>query len=153
MMSARKKGSVHPRKGKMVWVRLGAFRISRQEVFVEASSPLVLGREQRVMRKVRLRILPFLATHYFIAFLDQANVVYAKLTMAPDLRFSELTYGFGAGLFFLGYLLLEIPGALMVCWGFCALALSFVHTAASFYVGRFLLGVAEGGLFQDLLSI
>jgi MFS family permease len=70
------------------------------------------------MRKIRLRILPFLAILYFVSFLDRANVAYAKLTMAPDLGFSEWVYGFGAGLFFLGYILLQIPGGLIVQrWG------------------------------------
>lgn len=121
--------------------------------------------ELHLMRKVRLRVLLVLCVLYFIAFLDRANVAYAKLTMAPDLGFSEWTYGFGAGLFFLGYLLLEIPGALIVqrwgvrrwtscillSWGLCALGLSCIHTSTGFYVGRFLLGVAEGGLFPGFI--
>jgi ACS family tartrate transporter-like MFS transporter len=132
---------------------------------VEAFGPFAPDYERRVTRKIRLRILLFLAALYFIAFLDRANVAYAKLTMAPDLGFSEWTYGFGAGLFFLGYLLLEIPGALivqkwgvrrwtaaiMLCWGGCAFALGFIHSATSFYVGRFFLGVAEGGLFPGFV--
>jgi ACS family tartrate transporter-like MFS transporter len=121
--------------------------------------------EESAMRKIRRRILPFLSTIYFIAFLDRANVAYAKLTMAQDLGFSEWVYGFGAGLFFVGYLLLEIPGALIVqrwglrrwtarillTWGLCAISLSLVHTASSFYIGRFVLGVAEGGLFPGII--
>jgi MFS transporter, ACS family, tartrate transporter len=117
------------------------------------------------MRKIRLRILPFLSSLYFIAFLDRANVAYVKLTMAQDLGFSEWVYGFGAGLFFVGYLLLEIPGALIVqrwgvrrwtarillTWGLCAVSLSFIQSATSFYIGRFLLGVAEGGLFPGII--
>ena len=117
------------------------------------------------MRRIRLRILLPVATLYFVAFLDRANVAYAKLTMAPELGFSEWVYGFGAGLFFVGYLLLEIPGALivhrwgarrwitliMMSWGICAMYLGFVHSAISFYVGRFSLGVAEGGLFPGVI--
>ena len=117
------------------------------------------------MRTIRLRILLPVAILYFIAFLDRANVAYAKLTMAPELGFSEWIYGFGAGLFFVGYLLPEIPGALivqrwgarrwvtliMLLWGACALSLGFIHSAASFYIGRFCLGVAEGGLFPGVI--
>jgi ACS family tartrate transporter-like MFS transporter len=132
---------------------------------MEASSPFTSRFEESAMRKIRLRILPFLSALYFIAFLDRANVAYAKLTMAQDLGFSEWVYGFGAGLFFVGYLLLEIPGALIVqrwgvrrwtarillTWGLCAIGLSFVQSATSFYIGRFLLGVAEGGLFPGII--
>src|SRR4029077_2641896 len=73
---------------------------------------------ERAMRKIRQRILPLVFVIYLVAFLDRANVAYAKLTMSADLGFSEAVYGFGAGVFFLGYLLLEIPGALIVeKWG------------------------------------
>lgn len=132
---------------------------------MDVIAPLGQEIERQVMRKIRWRVLFFLAVLYFIAFLDRANVAYAKLTMAPELGFSEWIYGFGAGLFFLGYLLLEIPGALIVqrwgarpwitaimfSWGACALALGFIHSAASFYIGRFLLGIAEGGLFPGVI--
>src|SRR6266481_3015622 len=67
--------------------------------------------EERTMKKIRRRILPWVFLLYVIAFLDRANVAFAKLTMSGDLRFSEAVYGLGAGLFFLGYFLLEIPGA------------------------------------------
>ena len=72
---------------------------------VDVIAPLAQEIERQVMRKIRWRVLFFLAVLYFIAFLDRANVAYAKLTMAPELGFSEWIYGFGAGLFFLGYLL------------------------------------------------
>jgi MFS transporter, ACS family, tartrate transporter len=121
--------------------------------------------ERSVMRRIRWRILLPVALLYFIAFLDRANVAYAKLTMAPELGFSEWVYGFGAGLFFVGYLLPEIPGALiverrgarrwvaliMLAWGSCALTLGFIHSAHAFYLGRFCLGVAEGGLFPGII--
>src|SRR4051795_3450431 len=91
--------------------------------------------EERTMKKIRRRILPWLFLLYVVAYLDRANVAFAKLTMSGDLKFSEAVYGLGAGLFFLGYFLLEIPGALivqkfgarrwlariMVSWGFCTM--------------------------------
>src|SRR5215472_902349 len=89
---------------------------------------------ERAMKKIRWRILPLVFLIYVIAFLDRANVAYAKLTMSADLGFSEAIYGFGAGIFFIGYLLLQIPSALIVerrggralfswiliSWGVCA---------------------------------
>ena len=70
--------------------------------------------EAGTMKKIHWRILPLVFVIYLVAFLDRANVAYAKLTMSADLGFSEAVYGFGAGVFFAGYLLLEIPGALIV---------------------------------------
>src|SRR2546428_79316 len=121
--------------------------------------------EERTMRKVRRRILPVLFTLYAIAYLDRANVAFAKLTMTVDLGFSEAVFGFGAGVFFIGYLLLEIPGALivqrwggrlwftriLVTWGFCTILIGFVHTSRQFYIARFFLGVAEAGLFPGMI--
>lgn len=121
--------------------------------------------ERATMRKVRRRVLPFISLLYFIAFLDRANVAYGRLTMAPDLGFSEWVFGFGAGLFFLGYVLLEIPGALivegygarrwtariLVSWGICTICLGFIHTAHQFYIWRFVLGTAEAGFFPGMI--
>src|SRR6185295_19574862 len=74
--------------------------------------------ETSTMRKISMRILPLVFVLYVIAFIDRANVAYAKLTMSADLGFSEAAYGFGAGVFFVGYILFEIPGALIVQkWG------------------------------------
>src|SRR5215831_7475594 len=92
--------------------------------------------EARTMKKISTRILPLVFLLYIIAFLDRANVAYAKLTMSSDLGFSEAAYGLGAGLFFAGYFVLEIPGALivqrwgarlwmsriMITWGLCTMA-------------------------------
>lgn len=115
---------------------------------------------ERTMRKIRWRILPLMFLIYAVAFLDRANVAYAKLTMSADLGFSEAVYGFGAGVFFAGYLILEIPGALIVekwggrrwfariliSWGICATLVGLIKTPAQFYVTRFFLGLAEAGL-------
>jgi ACS family tartrate transporter-like MFS transporter len=117
------------------------------------------------MAKVGRRVLPLVFLLYVVAFLDRANVAYAKLTMTVDLGFSEAVYGFGAGVFFAGYLLLEIPGALivekwgarrwiariLVSWGICTIIVGFVHTANQFYVSRFILGAAEAGFFPGIM--
>jgi D-galactonate transporter len=112
-----------------------------------------------------LRILPFLFLLYIIAFLDRVNVGYAALEMTKDLGFTPEIYGFGAGIFFLGYFLLEVPGCLivekwgarrwiariMVTWGVLAVLMGFIHTAPQFYVLRFLLGTAEAGFFPGIV--
>ena len=121
--------------------------------------------EHGTMRKIRRRVLPFVSLMYFTAFLDRANVAYGRLTMAPDLGFSEWVFGLGAGLFFLGYVLLEIPGAIivqkygarrwtariLVTWGICTICLGFIHSARQFYLGRFVLGTAEAGFFPGMI--
>lgn len=116
-------------------------------------------------RKVAWRVLPLVFLLYITAYLDRANVGFAKLRMAADLRFSEEVFGLGIGIFFIGYLLLEIPGALLVerwsarkwfariliSWGFISALTAFVHTPKQFYVARFLLGVAEAGFFPGII--
>ena len=112
-------------------------------------------------RKVAWHILPLVILLYFAAYLDRANVGFAKLRMASDLQFSEEVFGLGIGIFFIGYLILEIPGALLVerwssrkwfariliTWGLLSAATAFVKTPMQFYTARFLLGVAEAGFF------
>ena len=119
----------------------------------------------RVRRKIAWRILPFVFVLYMVAYIDRANVAFVKLSMSADLKFSEGAFGLGAGIFFIGYLLLEIPGALLVerksarkwftrilvSWGFCTMLGAFVRTPFQFYVSRFLLGVAEAGFFPGLI--
>ncbi len=119
----------------------------------------------RIRRKIAWRILPFVFLLYMIAYLDRANVAFVKLSMTADLNFSEAVFGFGAGIFFIGYLALEIPGALLVerksarkwfarvlvSWGFCTMLGAFVRTPFQFYATRFLLGVAEAGFFPGLI--
>lgn len=125
----------------------------------------VVSIEKSAIGKANLRILPLVFAIYLVAFLDRANVAYAKLTMSGDLGFSERVYGFGAGLFFIGYLVLEIPGALIVqrwgarrwiarilaTWGACTVLVGFVHTSREFYLARFLLGLAEAGLIPGVV--
>lgn len=119
----------------------------------------------RLRRKVAWRIVPLVVLLYFIAYLDRANVGFAKLRMAEDLKFSEEVFGLGIGIFFIGYLVLEIPGALLVehwsarkwfarilvTWGLISAATGFVQTPAQFYAVRFLLGVAEAGFFPGII--
>lgn len=119
----------------------------------------------RTVRKVSRRVLPFFFLLYVISYLDRANVSFAKISMSADLGFSEAVYGFGAGVFFVGYFLLEIPGALIVerwsarlwlsriliTWGLCTIWVGFVHTPTQFYVARFCLGLAEAGFFPGVL--
>jgi ACS family tartrate transporter-like MFS transporter len=116
-------------------------------------------------RKVAWRILPLVILLYIISYLDRANVAFAKLRMGEALDFSEEVFGIGIGVFFIGYLFLEIPGALLVerwsarkwfariliTWGLISAATAFVETPTQFYWVRFLLGVAEAGFFPGII--
>ena len=120
---------------------------------------------ERTVRKIRRRLVPFLLLLYTIAYLDRVNLGFASLEMTEELHFSNEVYGFGAGIFFLGYWLLEIPGAvlverwsarkwifrIMVSWGAAAAYTGLVHTSGEFYTARFLLGVAEAGFFPGVV--
>jgi len=115
--------------------------------------------------KASRRIIPFLVLCYAVAFLDRVNVGYAALEMNADLGFSPAIYGAGAGIFFVGYILFEVPSNLalqrfgariwiariMISWGLIAIAMALITGAASFYVMRFLLGVAEAGFFPGII--
>lgn len=117
--------------------------------------------ENSTMRAVSWRLLPFLIVAYFTCVLDRVNVSFAALTMNADLGFTPLVYAWGAGIFFIGYFLLEVPsnialhrfGArrwiarIMITWGLISAATAFVTGPTSFYAVRFLLGVAEAGFF------
>jgi len=119
----------------------------------------------RVLRRLAWRIVPFLAVLYVISYLDRVNVSFAALTMNVDLGISATTYGWGAGIFFVGYLLFQVPGnlllerfgprrwiaAIMVCWGLVSVAMGFIHDARQFLIARFLLGLAEAGFFPGVI--
>jgi MFS transporter, ACS family, tartrate transporter len=119
----------------------------------------------RAVRKIAWRALPLLFVLYVVAYLDRANISFAKLRMRDELGFSNTVFGWGIGLFFVGYLFLEIPGALLVerwsarkwfarilvTWGACSMAMAFVETPAQFYTVRFLLGLAEAGFFPGVI--
>ncbi len=119
----------------------------------------------QVYKKVAWRLVPFLCICYLAAYLDRVNVGFAKLQMLSDLSFSNTVYGFGAGIFFLGYVIFEVPsnilmhkvGArlwiarIMISWGLIGVAMAFVRTPTQFYALRFLLGVAEAGFIPGVL--
>ena len=121
--------------------------------------------EQRTIRKVSWRLLPLIIVIYFVAYIDRTNVGFAALTMNKDLGLSAYVFGWGAGIFFLGYFLFEVPsnvilekvGArvwiarIMITWGIVSGAMAFVQGPVSFIVIRFLLGVAEAGFFPGMI--
>ncbi len=121
--------------------------------------------ESQLYNRVTRRVMPLLFCCYVAAYLDRVNVGFAKLQMLNDLRFSETVYGLGAGIFFIGYFLFEIPsnvilhriGArlwiarVMLTWAVVSAAMMFVTTPTVFYVLRFLLGVAEAGFFPGVI--
>lgn len=121
--------------------------------------------EASVYRKVSWRIVPFLMLCYIVAYLDRVNVGFAKLQMLNELKFSDTVFGLGAGVFFLGYFLFEVPsnillhkvGArrwiarIMITWGVISGAFMFVSTPLTFYIMRFLLGLAEAGFFPGII--
>jgi len=121
--------------------------------------------EAATYRKVSWRLLPLLLVCYLVAYLDRVNVGFAKLQMASALHLSDAVYGLGAGIFFLGYFLFEIPSNLilhrvgarlwvariMVSWGVISALTMFVTTPAMFYAMRFLLGLAEAGFFPGII--
>jgi D-galactonate transporter len=118
-----------------------------------------------VYRKVSWRLIPLLFVCYIVAYLDRVNVGFAKLQMQDALQFSEAVYGLGAGIFFVGYFLFEVPsnvilhkvGAkrwiarIMVTWGLLSAGTMFVTTPMSFYLVRFFLGAAEAGFFPGII--
>lgn len=121
--------------------------------------------EKRTLKKITWRIVPFIMILYLIAYIDRVNIGFAALTMKEDLGFTASVLGFGAGIFFLGYFLFEVPsnvilhkvGAriwiarVMLTWGLIAGGMAFVDSTTSFYVMRFLLGVAEAGFFPGII--
>lgn len=127
----------------------------------EASSPA----KTALYRKISLRLMPVIMIAYFIAFIDRTNISIAKLQMSTDLGLSDAAFGLGAGLFFLGYFLFEVPSNLymvkvgakrticriMVLWGIISLLFVFVNSDWMFYVLRFLLGAAEAGFFPGVI--
>ncbi len=118
-----------------------------------------------MVRKVAVRLIPFLGLAYFLDYVDRTNIGFAKLTMSADLGLTETMFGLASGLFFIGYLLFEVPsnialhrfGArrwiarILVTWGIVAAAMAFVPNATTLYVLRILLGVAEAGFFPGIM--
>jgi len=123
------------------------------------------GLAERTRRRVNRRLMPFIFLLYIVSYLDRVNIGSAGLQMGKELGFSDAVFGFGAGIFYLGYVLLEIPGGLMaelwsarkwiarimISWGFIASATAFIRTAHQFYGMRFLLGLAEAGFVPAIM--
>lgn len=131
------------------------------------SSPVALpvDEEKRLYRKITWRLIPFLMFCYVAAYIDRVNVGFAKLQMLDELNFSETVYGLGAGIFFIGYFLLEVPSNLilrkvgarvwiariMLTWGVISASFVWVTTPTQYYVLRFLLGAAEAGFYPGVI--
>ena len=121
--------------------------------------------EERAIRKITWRLIPFLMLLYFIAFLDRINVGFAALTMNKDVGLTSQMFGLGSGIFFLGYFAFEVPstiilhkvgarfwiGRVMITWGLVSIAMAFTRGPISFYMLRFLLGLAEAGFFPGII--
>ncbi|OON42093.1 MFS transporter [Izhakiella australiensis] len=121
--------------------------------------------ERNAIHKITIKVLPIMVMLYVIAYIDRQNIGFAKLHMVESLSLSETAYGLGASLFFIGYLLFEVPsnvmlhrvGArlwftrIMLTWGLITILMAFTSSAAMFYLLRFLLGAAEAGLYPGLL--
>ena len=117
------------------------------------------------MAKASWQMLPLIGLGYLIAYMDRSNISFASLQMNVELGFSAGVYGLGAGIFFVGYSLLEIPSNLlcarfgprrwiariMLTWGLISAGMMFVRTPNQFYIMRFLLGVAEAGFFPGVM--
>ncbi len=127
--------------------------------------PATAPEASAVVAKVRRRLIPFLFLLYIVAYLDRINVGFAALQMNAALGFSPRTFGLGAGIFFLSYVLFEIPsnvilarigarlwiGRIMITWGLVSASFMFIRTPASFYILRFILGIAEAGFFPGII--
>lgn len=130
-----------------------------------AGTPPVKEDEPALYRKIIWKLIPFLCFCYLTAYLDRINVGFAKLQMVEDLHFSETAFGLGAGLFFVGYILFEVPSNLMlekigariwiarimISWGLLSTCTLLVTTPEQFYILRFLLGAAEAGFLPGVL--
>ena len=131
----------------------------------DTATPVSNLLEQRAIRKITWRLVPFLMLLYFVAFLDRINVGFAALTMNKDIGLTSQMFGLGAGIFFFGYFAFEVPstlilhkvgarfwiGRVMITWGAVSVAMAFIQGPISFYVVRFLLGLAEAGFFPGII--
>src|ERR1700758_1906852 len=123
------------------------------------------GREASTIRAISWPLIPFLVPAYFLSYLDRVNLGFAALTMNAELKFSPVVFSWGAGIFFIGYFIFEVPSNLalekfgasrwiariMVTWGIISALMCLVSGELSFYVLRFLLGVAEAGFFPGII--
>ncbi len=119
----------------------------------------------KILARAAWRLIPFMALMYVVSFLDRVNISFAALTMNQDLGFSQKAFGFGAGIFFWGYFLFEVPSNLMlqkvgarlwmcricVTWGLLSMLTAFVRDPITFSIARFALGAAEAGLYPGMV--
>ena len=131
----------------------------------QLQSPPVLDVGARARRRVAYRLLPFAFLLYIVNYIDRVNVSFANLRMSADLGFSDRVYGLGVGVFYISYVLFEIPGAIiverwsarkwiariMISWGLVTIVTAFVRTAGQFYAARFFLGLAEASFFPGMI--
>ena len=131
----------------------------------QPATPAKSDIETSTIRAISWRLIPFLVLAYFFSYLDRVNLGFAALTMNADLKFTPLIFAWGAGIFFIGYFIFEVPSNLalekfgasrwiariMVTWGIISAAMAMVSGELSFYVLRFLLGVAEAGFFPGII--
>lgn len=132
----------------------------------QPEGPAIAGDdEHRLYRKVVYRIIPFIFVCYVLNYIDRVNVSFAKLQFQSDLQLSDASYGLGVGLFYVGYILFEVPSNLvlqkigarktitriMCLWGLTSMAMAFVSSPQQFYLARVLLGAAEAGFFPGVI--
>jgi D-galactonate transporter len=139
--------------------------MNRRQTLKTASSSPASDELGLVYKKINWRLLPFLLLCYFFAYLDRINIGFAKLQMQQDIGISDAVYGFAAGIFFLGYVLFEVPSNLMlpkigarktisrimILWGLTSAGMLFVRDATTFYILRFMLGVFEAGFAPGMI--
>jgi ACS family tartrate transporter-like MFS transporter len=130
-----------------------------------ATAPAAIGFADRTRRHVAVRLLPFLFILYIVNYVDRTNLAYAALGMSRDLGFSDRVFGLGSGIFFVSYLALQVPGALlverwsarrmisatMIAWGSLTVLTALVYTPGQLYLARFVLGAAEAGFFPGVI--
>src|ERR1700716_4414820 len=119
----------------------------------------------RARRRIAYHLLPFVFLIYIVNYIDRVNVSFANLRMSADLGFSDRVYGLGVGMFYISYVLFEIPGAIiverwsarkwiariMISWGMVTVLMAFIHTAQQFYLVRFFVGAAEAGFLPGVI--
>src|SRR5204863_1091197 len=139
---------------------------TRTEVIMaNETETAVMPDEARIVRKVRMRIIPFVFLLYIISFLDRINISFAALTMNKELAITSQQFGLLSGIFFFGYFLFEVPSNLLlhkigariwiarilITWGIVATLTGFIHNVHQLYVMRFLLGLAEAGYYPGVV--
>src|SRR6059058_2426471 len=139
--------------------------VSMKRLFAHRTRNVPASSADHARHYVALRLLPFLFVLYITNYVDRTNVAYAAIGMSRDLGFSDRVFGMGAGIFFVSYVALQMPGALlverwsarrmisatMVAWGSLTALTALVHTPVQLYVARFVLGAAEAGFFPGVI--